>query len=245
MCKTCIIYKAKCGAADHNETHCRWEPDAEARCEKLITEALLAAPNAPEPLQTLASIRISQTRLSEAKKALSDSMALWNELTPEDPSIPDFPTRISLARLLMEVGMEEDALTVVERLVSEDDQSVEAWYLGGWCLFLLGQKRLEEGKGTLDDDARVKKGHERAELHTASLVSSQEWLRQSLTLYEVLEYEDERLRDHALELVERLDGELEGCDVDDAGGWHGAERESESEEDEDGVGDEDEEMDGV
>lgn len=227
--------------------HCRWEPDAEARCEKLITEALLAAPTSPEPLQTLASIRISQTRLSEAKKALSDGMALWNELTPEDPSIPDFPTRISLARLLMEVGMEEDAQMVVERLVSEDDQSVEAWYLGGWCLFLLGQKRREEGNGTLDDDAGVKKGYEREELHTASLVSSREWLKQSLTLYEVLEYEDERLQDHALELVERLDGELEGydADVDDAGGGHGAERESESEEDEDADGYGDEEMDGV
>ncbi len=131
--------------------------------------------------------------------------------------------------------MEEEALGVVERLVGEDDQSVEAWYLGGWCLFLLGRRK--------GDDEGVEKGNEREELYTASLVSSREWLRQSLTLYELLEYEDERLRDHALELVERLDGELEGVDVD----VDGAEEEGESGDEDDGDedGDGDEVMDGT
>lgn len=232
-------------AADRNVMPRSWDPNAETHCENLIAEALLSAPHAPEPLQTLASIRISQSRLSEAKTALADSMALWKDLPPDDGSVPDFATRVSLARLLMEVEMEEDALLVVERLVGEDDRSVEAWYLGGWCLFLLGQKRRNgmDGHG-------VKNGDEREELYTASLVSSREWLRQSLSLYEMLEYEDERLRDHAVELVERLGGELKGCDVDGAeeGDVDGAEEgdvDLWSEESEDGDGDGDEEMDGA
>ena len=191
-------------------TDLSWESDAESNCESLIAEALLVAPHSPEPLQTLASIRISQTRMPEAKKALADGIALWKDLPPEDTGVPDFPTRISLARLLMEVEMEEEALEVVERLVTEDDQSVEAWYLGGWCLYLLGEKRKDTqdiGADAVMHDEKQQKEREDS-LHMASLVSSREWLRQSLQLYEVLDYEDERLRDHAKELVDGLDTEL-------------------------------------
>lgn len=154
-------------------------------------------------------------------------MALWKDLPPEDPNIPDFPTRISLARLLMEVELEEDTLMVVERLVSEDDQSVEAWYLGGWCLFLLGQKRRhdtngsEKNNGPTDNDNRdAQAGGYMEEKYLASLVSSREWLKQSLTLYEMLEYEDDRLRDHAMELVQGLDKELAGLDAVDGADSH-------------------------
>ena len=199
-------------------TDLSWERDAESNCKSLIAEALLVAPHSPEPLQTLASIRISQTRMPEAKKALADSIALWKDLPPEDTGVPDFPTRISLARLLMEVEMEEEALEVIERLVTEDDQSVEAWYLGGWCLYLLGEKR--ENIQDADADAVMHDGKPQKEredsLHVASLVSSREWLRQSLQLYQVLEYEDERLRDHAKELVDGLDAQLGEHDMDDA-----------------------------
>lgn len=184
----------------------------------MVTEALLVAPNTPEPFQTLASVRISQVRLEDAKTALSKSMELWKDLPPEGPGVPDFSTRISLSRLLMEAQMEEDALEVLERLVGEDDSSVEAWYLGGWCLYLMGDKR-EEGVGrmaTTDGDT--------SNDQIALMVSSREWLQNSLKLYEVLDYEDDRLRDHALELVQGLDAELVEVVGDD---------------DEDGSGDED------
>ncbi|KAI7974469.1 hypothetical protein EIK77_008649 [Talaromyces pinophilus] len=176
-----------------------WEDDAETRCETLITEALLVAPDQPDCLQTLASVRISQTRIDDARAALSRSLELWQDLPPEDPKIPDFPSRISLSRLLMEVQMEVEALQVLERLILEDDESIEAWYLGGWCLYLLAEKEKEESS--------EEKRHE-------SMVASRGWLKQSLKLYQKLEYEDERLRDHALELVQELNNEL-GDDMDD------------------------------
>ena len=100
----------------------------------------MVAPDSPEPLQTLASVRLSQEKLEDARAALTRSMEIWTDLPPEDPSVPDFPTQISLVRLLMEAEMEEQALDVLERLVEEDDHSVEAWYLGGWCLNLLAAK---------------------------------------------------------------------------------------------------------
>lgn len=162
------------------------------------------APNSPATLQTLASIRISQTREEEARKALERSIELWQDLPAEDPGIPDFPTQISLSRLLMEVELEGKAFEIIERLVLEDDQSVEAWYLGGWCNFLRAQKGAETKE------------------------TSREWLRNSLRLYRLQEYEDERLREHALELVGSLDTEL-GGPINDEDDW---EDEDEGEDDE-------------
>ncbi|CBF75703.1 ACL4 family protein [Aspergillus nidulans FGSC A4] len=211
----------------------RWEEDAESRCENLITEALLVQPSSPEVLQTLASIRISQLREDDARAALSRSLELWKDLPPEDPHVPDFPTRISLSRLLMEVSMLLEALEVLERLILEDDQSVEAWYLGGWCLQLLA----EIGEAPRDPEAESNETPE-SKRH-ASLVASREWLKQSLMLYDLVQYEDERLKEHALELVEAMNKELgeemeDDSNVEDGEGegeeeWEGIESDSDHE----------------
>lgn len=103
--------------------------------------------------------------------------------------------------------MELEALEVLERLILEDDQSVEAWYLGGWCLNLLAEKQQapkdEEPEQETPESNRL-----------ASLVASREWLKQSLTLYDMVQYEDERLKEHALELVANMNKELPE-DIDD------------------------------
>ncbi|KAK8215939.1 TPR domain protein [Phyllosticta capitalensis] len=183
------LANALCGVVEVYMTDLSWEEDAEQRCEALITEALLVHPNCPESLQTLASVRISQLHHEEARTALKMSMDLWKDLKPEDPKVPDFPVRISLARLLMEAELEDEAIEVLERLVLEDDSSIEAWYLGGWCLHLLAEK-----KKSSEDEETVKR----------LLKTSRDWLSNSLRLYQLVDYEDERLRDHAMELVEEL-----------------------------------------
>ncbi|KAJ5707024.1 assembly chaperone of rpl4 [Penicillium malachiteum] len=203
--KKAKLSNALCAVSEIYMTDLSWEEDAEARCEALITEAITVTPEAPEVLQTLASIRISQLRTEDAQAALKKSVGLWKDLSPEDPKVPDFATRISLARLLMEVTLEFEALEVLERLILEDDQSVEAWYLGGWCLYLLAEK--QEAPKDIQDDETESPRH-------ASLIASREWLKQSLKLYDLLQYEDERLRDHALELVQGMVQEI-GEDMDD------------------------------
>ncbi|KAI9871061.1 MAG: hypothetical protein M1830_003486 [Pleopsidium flavum] len=227
------LANALCGVIEVYMTDLSWEEDAEARCEKLVTEALLVAPHTPEPFQTLASVRISQVRLEDAKTALSRSMELWKDLPPEDPDVPDFPTRISLSRLLMEAQMEEDALEVLERLVGEDDSSVEAWYLGGWCLFMMGENRRERMGGVAPADGDTSNDCR------ALMVSSRDWLQNSLKLYEIIDYEDDRLKDHALELVQGLETELgEVAGIEDGSG-------DEEWEDEVEAGESDEEMNGI
>ncbi|KAK7951859.1 uncharacterized protein PG986_007587 [Apiospora aurea] len=198
-----------CAVSEIYMTDLSWEADAEARCEALVTEATMVAPDFAETWQTLASVRISQERFDDAKAALIRSMDLWKDLPTGDPSVPDFPSRVALARLLMEVGMEQEAIEVLERLVGEDDHSVEVWYLGGWGLYVMGEKQKQ-----------------------------QDSTEGCLNLFKQQEYEDERLGDHANELLTAVskdlgdvpsDDEDDGADGDEV--W----------EDEDGS---DEEMDG-
>ncbi|KAF2272578.1 TPR-like protein [Westerdykella ornata] len=220
------IAKALCGIAEVYMTDLSWEEDAEARCEAAVTEALLVAPNSPEPLQTLASIRLSQERVEDARAALSRSMSLWKDLDVDDPTVPDFPTRISLSRLLMEAKMEDEAIEVLERLIGENDSSVEAWYLGGWCLFLLAEKQKEAGK---------------TETVRPLLRASRDWLENCLKTYAMMEYEDERLKEHCEELLKDLNGTLGPSAGEEEEEWE----DTEGEQEEDGDEDSDAEMEGT
>jgi tetratricopeptide (TPR) repeat protein len=217
---------ALCGIVEVYMTDLSWEDDAEQKCEAFVTEATLVAPEFAEPWQTLANVRISQSRLEDAQAALRRSLDLWNDLPPENELVPDFPTRVSLARLLMESDLDVEAIEVLERLVSEDDSSVEVWYLGGWGLYVLGEKQKTE---------HLKMENEDGESWKISWFSSRQWLNHSLRLFKQQDYEDERLGQHAKELLALLNAEL-GSD-----GANGDEEEGEEWED-DNDGSEDEDM---
>jgi len=196
--KRARVANALCSVAEIYMTDLSWEEDAEQRCESLITEALIFAPDSPGVLQTLASIRLSQVKVEEARSALRRSMAVWQDLDPDDDLVPDFPTRVSLARLLMEAELEDEAMVVLERLALEDDQSVEACYLGGWCLYLMAEKRDQAGHNGnntgLDEVGSTRQ-------------ASWKWLQNTIKLYDSQHYEDERIRQHTEELLESMQKE--------------------------------------
>ncbi|KAH0844535.1 hypothetical protein AYO21_08574 [Fonsecaea monophora] len=223
---------ALCAMAEVYMTDLSWENDAESRCESLVTEAVAVCPEhlSAGVLQTLASVRISQERIEDARTALKRSLDIWND-TPsasvqdptkdeeasagEDGRRPDFATRVSLSRLLMEVQLEPVAMTVLEGLVREDDQSVECWYLGGWCQVLISQK------GDTPPETKAK-----------CLETAKQWLDNCLRLYRVQGYEDERLREHAVELVDGLKKELglDGEMDEDDGDWEDVDDQDDEEE---------------
>lgn len=192
---------ALCGMTEVYMTDLSWEDDAEKICEAYVTEAVAVCPDrlSAGVLQTLASVRISQERLEDAREALRRSVNLWKDLPVEadHEARPDFATRVSLSRLLMEVEAEMEALAVLELLVREEDESVEAWYLGGWCQVLLSQKEglAENDKQKLQEQATT-------------------WLNTCLRHYNAQEYEDDRLREHATELKHGLNIAL-GIDGDE------------------------------
>lgn len=57
--------------------------------------------------------------------------------------------------------MYDTAFAILEELQEEDDEVVDLWYLGGWCLYCQGEKLREEeqvaaagqmGKGSVEED---------------------------------------------------------------------------------------------
>lgn len=232
------LANALCGIVEVYMTDLSWEDDAEARCETLVTQAMTVEDEtSPEVLQTLASVRLSQERKEDAQSALARSIQTWKDLDPEDPAVPDFATRISLARLLMEAEMESEAMAVLQRLVTDDDQSVEAWYLGGWCQHLIAEKMKAAGQQAASNGSAATEGLESA------LKGSRNWLKMALRLYKQLDYEDDRLYEHAQELVADLDATLGPEEKDAEGGGEDEWEEWDGIEDQDGEHeDEDEEM---
>jgi len=212
------LANALCGIVEIYMTDLSWEEDAEARCETLITQAMTVEDEtSPEVLQTLASVRLSQERKEDAQSALARSVQTWNDLDPDDPAVPDFATRVSLSRLLMEAEMEKDAMSVLQRLVTDDDQSVEAWYLGGWCQHLIAEKMKANAQLNATDDG-VSKDVAASDSVDVAMKGSRNWLKMALKLYQQLEYEDERLHEHAQELVAGLDMVLGPEEADAEGG---------------------------
>lgn len=142
------LVSALCGLAELYMSDLCMEEEAEALCEGYVTEALLAVPLDAEALQTLASVRISQQRGEDAVAALERSFSAWKDLGEENPDMPSYASRITLARMLIETERFETAIDVLERLQAEDDQLPDLWYLGGWTLFLLGEREREKVGGS-------------------------------------------------------------------------------------------------
>jgi hypothetical protein len=54
-------------------------------------------------------------------------------------------TRLALVKLFLELSLFPQALQILHGVMSEDDQDVEAWYLEGWCFFLMAESAKESG----------------------------------------------------------------------------------------------------
>ncbi|KAG7451197.1 TPR-like protein [Guyanagaster necrorhizus] len=189
-----------------------FEDDAEKNCENLLTTALQTDPGNSEALQSLASVRMSQQRPEEAKDCLEKAWSAWKDLDIDDARVPPIATRISLVKLFLELELYAPALHVLHGVMLSDDQEVEAWYLEGWCYFLMAEQARGIG-GKLEDmtweelakDARdrletcqllhVNEGHSDIPLldHARTLISQLEALgiQASAPLEEEDEDEDE------------------------------------------------------
>lgn len=47
--------------------------------------------------------------------------------------------------MFIETSLYEPALTVLTGIIESDDQEVEAWYLEGWCFYLMAEQAKENG----------------------------------------------------------------------------------------------------
>ncbi|KAI1797119.1 TPR-like protein [Ganoderma leucocontextum] len=126
------------------------DPAAEKTCEDLLNLALQTDPGNTEGLQTLASVRMSQQRPDDAKVYLEQAWSQWKDLDLDDPQLPPIPARLSIVKLFLELSLYTPALLVLQGIMASDDQEVEAWYLEGWCFFLMAEQAQENG-GKVDE----------------------------------------------------------------------------------------------
>lgn len=158
--------------------------------------------------------------------------------------------------------MEDEALEVLSGVVEGDESSVEGWYLGGWGLWLLaergegGRQAVEGASARAEAESAVEDGAEtftkiendnrgpnsssiQAEKDRVThLRDSRTWFNTCLSLAAQLDYEDDRLRDHAQELVQEIERLLlekglafedDDEDEDEEDGWEGVDSSEEDE----------------
>ncbi|KAF8917454.1 hypothetical protein CPB85DRAFT_1285976 [Mucidula mucida] len=198
-----------------------YEPDADKNCERLLDLALQTDPGNTEALQSLANVRMSQQRPDDAKECLEKAWTVWKDFDLDDPRVPPIETRLSMVKLFLELELYAPALLVLHGVMSSDDEQVEAWYLEGWCHFLMAEKAKESG-GRLDDMSWEELATDsRARLEKCQMLH----LRDG--------HPDTPLLEHVMELIKQLEGlgihTVEEADEDDEGEW-----EDENSADEDG-----------
>ncbi|KAF8905096.1 hypothetical protein CPB84DRAFT_1814317 [Gymnopilus junonius] len=169
------------------------QPEAEKTCEDLLMFALQTDSGNPEALQTLASVRMSQSRPDDAKQCLEQAWATWKDLDLDDPKLPPIPTRLALVKLFLELSLYTPALLVLHGIMSADDQDVEAWYLEGWCFYMMAEQAQERG-GSLDDLTWQELGKD-----------ARDCLETCQVLHRNQEHPDKPLLEHVKELISKLD----------------------------------------
>ncbi|KAJ1655189.1 hypothetical protein IWQ61_005016 [Dispira simplex] len=194
---------ALCSMAEIYLTDCCFEPQAEANCEQYLTEATGVAPENPEVYQLWASVRLSQQRTSEAKDALLKSLALWQNKVLTDPAYPSYDVRIGTTKLLLELGLFDEALRILGELQKQDDQTVDLWYLYGWTYYCMAEDQAEVGGAQPNSvSADVQPDGDR---YRQMLADAAECLQTSVNLYRQLDYDDEGILTHAQELLQTID----------------------------------------
>ncbi|KAI0078836.1 TPR-like protein [Panus rudis PR-1116 ss-1] len=185
-----------------------FDPAAEKHCEELLNLALQVDPGNSEALQTLASVRLSQQRPDDAKECLEQAWSAWKDLEADDPRLPPIPSRLGIVKLFLELSLYTPALLVLQGVMAFDDQEVEAWYLEGWCFFLMAEQAQENG-GKLD------------ELTWEELArDARDCLETCKNLHINQEHPDRPMLEHVEELISKLEsqGIKPSPDEDDDGG---------------------------
>ncbi|KAI8622113.1 hypothetical protein BC830DRAFT_1053888, partial [Chytriomyces sp. MP71] len=127
------ISSALCSMTEIYMTDCCDDPLAEQNCTAFTARAQQLDPASPEVHQTRASVLLSRCLPAEAAHAIADSLALWS--LEKHNTWPAYPTRLASAKILMEVGSNEEAAAVLETVLKENDEDLEVWYLFSWCYY--------------------------------------------------------------------------------------------------------------
>ncbi|EDV26673.1 uncharacterized protein TRIADDRAFT_54918 [Trichoplax adhaerens] len=115
------ISRAYCSLAEIYLTDCCFDDNAAELCESYCRSAIEYDTKNAEAYQLLASCLLSQDQTDNAKEYMQKSIALW---LPACKDIENDNEDI------------EQAGEILDRLLQEDDEVVQVWYLLGWLHYL-------------------------------------------------------------------------------------------------------------
>ncbi|KAL5017057.1 hypothetical protein ScPMuIL_006646 [Solemya velum] len=159
------ISSAHCSIAELYMTDCCFDEEAEAKCKGHVEKAIAIDTQNPEAYQLMASFLLTKEDKEGAREMIDKSVSLWlpkakeldgnrdqNRDEDQDPNkgededfdpvetIPlDYDTRLTTAKLLIEVENYETCVDILEGLLDENDEDPQVYYLMGWSNFLQGQ----------------------------------------------------------------------------------------------------------
>ena len=134
------LASAYCSCVEIYMTDLCFAADAEAKCQEFCELALQADPLGVEPLQTLANFRICQNKPAQAAKAMKKAMKLLSKCTAE--TMPSYHLRCAGAKMLIELKQPKMGLQLLTRLLAEDDEQIEVWYIAGVAAHHTGDVEL-------------------------------------------------------------------------------------------------------
>lgn len=148
------------------------EEEAETQCDQLITYSLNLDSSNPEALSLLSSIRVSQLRPEDARKALSQSWDLFNSKKQrleaaanskidqqQDASdvgleyVELIQPLMTVARLAIELEMYELAISVASNIQDINEDALESYYFEALAQ-LFSAKKVYATKHSIQEDYR-------------------------------------------------------------------------------------------
>jgi len=120
------------------------EQEAETESKSCIEEATQADPTNPEAFQAQANYALIVGNIEEAKTAINKSLELWlpDHLKFIEDGISGKETtltiefRQSTVKMLLDLEDYDNAIKILDALISADETDVNTWYLLGWTNFL-------------------------------------------------------------------------------------------------------------
>lgn len=228
------VSTACCAASEIFMTDLCDDEDAEIQCASWLDRASNTDPGNPEVFRVLADLRMCQEKPEEAREFIKKACSLWSTelerlINPqvqedsEDALMAEFPSyesRISGAKILIELGDFDVAVGVLEQLLKEDDSVLMTWYLLGFAL--KSSSSSQGGEANLEDaiEGALRVARRDGHLLYPQMTSTDELVLEILSWYKELgmqvdldsveEDENEEAAidlEEALKEAERLDDE--------------------------------------
>jgi len=154
------LSSAYCAVAELFMTDLCDDPEAENKCTHSVNKAVEVDDKNPEALQTKARFQLIKSEFENARMDLNKSLDLWlpaytavlenraheagNSFDPVEICPLLYTTRLSTARMLIELEEWDKATQVLDGLTEEDDEVIDVWYLLGWLNKLRSENEADE-----------------------------------------------------------------------------------------------------